>query len=242
MKQSKLYSILLTILVIITVLQSCEDYLPGIAGEGDTEEVLVYIEDFDKISNTTEAEIILSQGDSQEVKIRAQKNIIDNLNLDIRSGKWTIKHDKMVRSAKNITIYITIPDIDDIHISGSGDLSTSGSFQNLKKLQIELTGSGDVDFDGDIRDLEIKTSGSGNTDLFGEAETLDLKITGSGSTYAYSLDTERAEIKLTGSGSAKVKVADYLNATISGSGDVYYRGNPETEAHITGSGRLIDDN
>jgi len=242
MKQSKLYFLCITILVIITTLQSCEDYLPGISGEGDIEENLIYLEDFDKITNATNAEIILTQGDSQEVKVRAQKNILDNLNLDIRNGKLTIEHDKMVRDSKDITIYITIPDIEKIHISGSGDLSTIDSFNDLRKLEIEVSGSGDINFKGNNRDLEILSSGSGDIELSGETETLDLKISGSGSTYAFSLDTGKAEIKITGSGSAKVKVEDYLNATISGSGDVYYRGNPETESHITGSGRLIDDN
>ena len=38
-----------------------------------------------------------------------------------------------------------------------------------------------------------------------------------------------------------LQVIDYLNANISGSGEIYYIGNPVVNTHITGSGRIIHE-
>jgi hypothetical protein len=37
-------------------------------------------------------------------------------------------------------------------------------------------------------------------------------------------------------------VADYLRVRISGSGTVRYRGHPDVDVSISGSGRVVDDN
>jgi len=49
-------------------------------------------------------------------------------------------------------------------------------------------------------------------------------------------------ITSTGIGDCEVNVIHILNVTISGVGNVYYKGNPTITSNITGLGQLIDVN
>lgn len=227
----------------VIFLGSCENvFFPGIEGEGDVIDTEVYPSDFTGFANATNADIVLTRGSEQKVVIRAQQNIMENLKLDVRHGSWIIAPRKWVRRAEPVTVFITIPEIEEIILSGSGNITTTNFFEDSGDVSLIISGSGDIDFAGDMRDLNVLISGSGDIDLEGGAETMELVISGSGDVDSYPMDLEKARVTISGSGNVNVFAADYLNILISGSGDVYYKGSPELETHISGSGRVIDDN
>lgn len=243
MKTKKTIRNLAILFGLMTLTASCgEDLLPGIKGEGAVTELTLALEDFNQIENAISADIVLTQGDFHQVTIRAQENIIHNLSLDVRRDKWKIKHEKWVRKHDPITIYITLPDLAEYQLSGSGDLTTDSYFEGLGDLTIDISGSGDVDFTGEAEEMNILLSGSGNIRLEGLTELLFLRNSGSGDLLAYDLEAYDADVDLSGSGHARVFVKNQLNVDISGSGNVYYKGSPNLQIQISGSGDVIDDN
>jgi len=221
---------------------SCSDYyIPGINGEGEIVESTVYLDDFDGFVSTIGADIFLTQGDTQEVVIRAQENIIDNIVLDVNRGIWTIEYYEWVHHAKPVKIFITIPDLTKAAVTGSGNITGVTPFYNLGRLELAISGSGDFDLETESNEVDVRVSGLGNFELAGETKFLDILISGSGNIDAFDLETEEAEITISGSGNAFVDVEDYLNVMISGSGSVFYRGTPEIDSHITGSGTVRRD-
>jgi hypothetical protein len=48
-----------------------------------------------------------------------------------------------------------------------------------------------------------------------------------------------ADVRIGSGGSATVRVQDHLSATINGSGNVYYLGDPIVESSISGSGGVV---
>jgi len=44
---------------------------------------------------------------------------------------------------------------------------------------------------------------------------------------------------VSGSGTARVDVAQKLKARVSGSGDVYYEGDPVVDGDVSGSGKIL---
>jgi len=81
----------------------------------------------------------------------------------------------------------------------------------------------------------MKLSGYGQGKLY-------IDNTGTGSINAFGLEVDTCYVTLTGTGSCKVNVNELLNAVITGTGSVYYRGYPEIVSHITGLGRLVNSN
>jgi hypothetical protein len=89
---------------------------------------------------------------------------------------------------------------------------------------IDLTGVGDFFLTGpDQNELTITLTGVGNID-------------------AFELRTDTCNITFSGVGNCKLFVTDLLSGTLSGVGNVYYKGNPEINLNVTGAGRLIDSN
>ena len=66
----------------------------GIKGEGPKVTKTLAIDDFTGIGVSIGAEVYLRQGNKQKVEIKAQQNIIDLINRDVRGGKWKIKLEK----------------------------------------------------------------------------------------------------------------------------------------------------
>lgn len=240
--KTKLWKFLITLMVILPLaLVSChDDYMIGIRGQGEIEEETISVDDFDGFLSAISADIFLKQGDRQEVVIEAQQNIIDNIDLDrIDNGIWTIRYHQMVRYAKPVKIYITIPTLTKAGISGSGEITGLTPFTGLDRLRLLVSGSGSIDLETESTEVDAAISGSGDLRMAGKTGEFSLLVSGSGSFHGSDLVTTSADLTLSGSGSARLTVEEFLHVMVSGSGYVYYYGDPDVDAHVSGSGRVI---
>jgi hypothetical protein len=210
-------------------------------GEGSTIREEITLSSFHSIDLTTSADVFLRQGPEQEIEVEGQANIIDLLNRNINGGTWRIDFDDCITSARDLKIFITIPDIESISISGSGDVFGENEFTCLD-LELRITGSGDMDIFAEANSFDVRQTGSGDMHLEGFTNELDLVITGSGDFEGFLLESVDCDVTITGSGNAEVFARDNLNVRITGSGDVYYKGNPMIDVNITGSGSLVNAN
>ena len=141
-------------------------------------------------------------------------------------------------SGKNIKIYVTSPTYERLTVSGSGNIVGQNTLQS-KEMYIGVSGSGKVNLDIKVVDLDSKISGSGNMNLEGTARNTNLQISGSGNLDAEDLASENCQVRISGSGNCRVQVDNTLDSRVSGSGNVYYRGNPEKLSnHSSGSGSI----
>jgi len=243
MRKIEFTKLLIGMMVLPLMLASCEsDVLPGISGEGEVVTRTLDIDEFTGFTNAIAADVYVTQGDVQEVTIEAQENIIDNLELDkVTGGSWTIDFNKWVRRAKPIKIYITIPTLDKAKISGAGEIIGETAFTDLDFLELGISGAGNIDLEFYCNELDLRVTGAGSMTLVGEASEMNAAITGAGDIKAFDLETERTEFRISGAGSGKLTVSEYLKASISGSGNLYYRGTPDTDVHISGAGSVIKD-
>ncbi|MFN8340533.1 MAG: head GIN domain-containing protein [Cyclobacteriaceae bacterium] len=123
------------------------------------------------------------------------------------------------------------------NVSGSGDINLSGRFADLDS---EISGSGKVILDAQVAGaVEVGISGSGRLQAKGLAQRLEAHISGSGKVYAADMEVDSCEAKISGSGDVEIAVKTSIDATISGSGTVAYRGNPgHINSHSSGSGKV----
>lgn len=197
--------------------------------------------DFDGISLAMDAQVILTQGDEQQVTVEGKSDIIDEITLDVHNGVWTIKTDHCVRDVDDLTFFITMPVLREASISGSGEIISDNVFIE-NDVEFAISGSGEIDMAIEADDLDINISGSGKIKLEGIADELDASISGSGDVRAFNLPVRIADINIAGSGDAEVNVAEVLDVHIAGSGDVYFKGNPILDISIAGSGEVVDAN
>jgi hypothetical protein len=122
-------------------------------------------------------------------------------------------------------------------VSGSGDLEVKGKCRNYNS---DVSGSGKVIMAMDIaEDADFGISGSGKIEASGRADKVKTSISGSGKVLAANLEANSCNIRISGSGDVQINVKNEIDAVISGSGSVSYRGNPsKVNSHSSGSGSL----
>jgi len=122
-------------------------------------------------------------------------------------------------------------------VSGSGDLKVKGNCQNLSS---RVSGSGKVYIANAIEGTaKFGLSGSGKVLAAGKAKLVKANISGSGKVLAADFETERCEVSITGSGDVEINVKSELDARITGSGSVFYKGSPShVNSHSSGSGKI----
>lgn len=192
----------------------------GVSGEGKRVTKTLDLDEFTGIGVSIGAEIHLRQGSKQKVEIKAQQNIIDLIDKEVRNDKWRVRLEKGTNLKRHdgIDVYITLPMIDELSVSGSGSIVGETDFKNLDDLEVSIAGSGDVTLDGSGEDLEVSIAGSGDVDMAG------FKV-------------DDCEVSIAGSGDCEINVSGSLQVSIAGSGDVKYKGDPDkVKSSIAGSG------
>lgn len=86
--------------------------------------------------------------------------------------------------------------------------------------------------------LTVALSGAGSIDISGKVDHQNLIISGSGSYPALELESNSAKLLVTGVSKASVHAVDTLNVTISGVGQVTYKGSPQITQKISGIGSI----
>lgn len=218
-----------------------DDFFDCERGDGPIVEQELFLSEFSSIDLDIPADVCVTQGSEQRVIVEGEQNIINELDLDVNNGRWEIEFDDCVRDYEGLKIFITLPFVDQLRVSGSG-LIFSTDVIAMEEIDLRITGSGDIDVALAVEDLTTRITGSGTIKLEGAAEFTEHEINGSGDLEAFNLVTADTEIAIRGSGDAEVTAEERLDVRITGSGDVYFRGNPRLRIDITGSGDVIDAN
>jgi hypothetical protein len=241
----KTFRLILISACVIVLTNSCyfgdDDFFGCVKGDGDVRSEEFHLPTITGVKLRGIGEVIVRRGDTQEVIVETDDNLIEYLDTDINGGVWDIDFDRCVRNVTRLTVYITVPEIEKLIISGSGSIVGEDAFTG-DDLETSVSGSGNIEFDFTGNTVDASVSGSGNIDLFGSADFMDVNISGSGDVRAFDLFTQECDVHISGSGDVRVNVEDFLKVRISGSGDVLYLGHPTLDVDITGSGSVIDRN
>ncbi len=216
-----------------------DDGIGCLRGSGPTVSETLNLPDFNGIELTTSADVFITQGPVQQVVVEGKENLIPELSRDVSGGVWKIEFDRScVRNVGDMRIFITIPDLASLRISGSGDVISENVILT-SSLVLNISGSGDIDLALDAELIDATISGSGKIILEGLADVAKYRISGSGDVHAFNLACRNADVNISGSGDCELFVNEFLKVRISGSGDVFYKGDPSVDINISGSGKVV---
>lgn len=198
--------------------------------------------DYDEIHCAGSFDYILVAGTEGKITLEGESNLLDYIVTEVKNGSLQIKTEKgkNLSPSSNKTIKITIPfeAIDNVSLSGSGDLWNEDQITS-SHLDVSLSGSGDIILDIQTQKASGKVTGSGDLTLKGSTTHLKAGVTGSGDFHGFNLQSTHTDVSVTGSGDAEVVCTGNLKARVTGSGDIEYRGNPkDKDAKVTGSGSI----
>jgi hypothetical protein len=211
-----------------------------ISGNGNVREENRDIRDFNTVKTSGSIDVEIKSGDSYVLSVENDENLLPYIVTEVNNGVLNIHY----KSGTNISndhakVFVTAPSLNKIITSGSGDITVNGIIKNANQIEFSLSGSGEIDAQVDAPSVKVTGSGSGNIKLSGRTKDFDCKVRGSGDVNCSGLQSENTTITISGSGDAHVFASVSLKARTSGSGDIYYSGNPASpEIHTSGSGTV----
>ena len=199
---------------------------------------------FTEISLRIGANVHLKQGNTQSLEVKGKDETLEKLITEVKDRKLILRYPNETWFSRwnpgPVDIYITIPQIDALVISGSGAIVSEGKIE-ARILDLIISGSGDIKLAELKADkVSAKLTGSGNINISGGQNASELKagISGSGNVKAIDFPAENVDVIISGSGNCWVNSTKKLVVRLSGSGNVNYRGNPSIDSAITGSGKV----
>lgn len=222
----------------IVLFSSCEK----IKGEGPVVTENRNVGSFAGVDLRGDATVHFNKGNDLKIELHGQDNILKVLETYKSGSNLVIKYRNDIRLGRHepVTIYLTAPDLNDLRISGSGDIYVTDDVIN-NDMEMDISGSGNIRMDKLMTGyLDVNISGSGNVEIEdGEADEEILNISGSGDLHFSNVIARKVMTTTSGSGDIRIHVTGELRSTISGSGSVYYKGQPAIlSTNISGSGKV----
>ena len=227
---------LLTVILMSVIFYSCD----SIKGSGNIVTEKRNVGHFEGIRTPGSIDVEIRTGDEQAVEVEADDNVQEYVVVEVSGGSLNVHYKpNMAFMNTHTKVFVTTPSLEKLTASGSGDIISRETIKADDIIEINVSGSGSINAMVDAPTIKAKTSGSGNITLQGRTKNFECSASGSGDIKCKSLLSEYTDVKTTGSGSAHVYASVKLKVVSTGSGDIYYSGNPPSpELRKSGSGEL----
>lgn len=234
-------SFLLLAVSIMFITTACAQWSSErVRGNGDVVTKTRNVGSYDGVKLVGSMNVQLVSGSEGKLTIEAESNLQEHILTEVKNGMLKISTEKGYNLSPKDDILITVPveSISEISVTGSGDIWTKDMLKS-SNMKVQVTGSGDLVLDLEVKNLEGMVTGSGDITLKGRSQNFECTVTGSGDFEAYELQAENVEARVSGSGDIMVNASNSLKASVSGSGDIVYKGNPAKQDFKThGSGSV----
>lgn len=190
--------------------------------------------------------LYVNYGSERKLKVRAGENLHEFIRTNIEGNRLVIENDNKcnwVRSfKKEIDVFLSTPNINEITYYGSGELRFQNTFITDTLLINLWEASGDLFVNVDATYVELKThTGVGTISCIGEADELVAFVGGNGFVDAANTPALKVLAVNESTGYIRVNAINQLEAFIRGDGDINYLGEPKIDLLDAGRGSLIKE-
>lgn len=215
-----------------------------IKGNGNVVTEKRKINSFDEVSVGGSFTVLLVEGKVGTLTIEGEENVIPYLETEVKGGDLRIgfKDNVSIRTTKKLVITVPFNSLSGISLGGSGEINVTKEIDN-NTVDFSIGGSGNIVARVNSDNVKASIGGSGNVKLSGKANNLKCSIAGSGNVKAFDLKTNNLKASIAGSGDVSAYVTSKIKASMVGSGNIYYKGNPnDIDTSSAGSGSVVNKN
>jgi len=216
--------LVLSEVVCVGALLAACNYNPFNAPGGGSQSQTVNLESrsvsgFSAVSLETSGDLTISVTGKASLTVEAEPSVLPLLTSDVSGNRLILssKPNVSIQTSQPIRYTLTVKDLNDVVLDGSGNVTISGLA---------------------VSNFNATINGSGSIAIKGQADSLTVAVNGSGSFDDSNLTSNTVTVNDSGSGNVVVQASDTLNANVSGSGSVRYIGNPSVKSTVNGSGSV----
>lgn len=212
----------LSIVIISATLSFFSCTKERISGNGSTITETRNISNFTAISASGSTNVYINQGATFKVEVKGYSNLLPYYETRLVNNTLQVSYKQNMNIKNdNTEVFITLPVLNGLALSGSGSITTSGAFNGNTDFNVTISGSGNIHFSrGTSQNFYSKVDGSGNINML-------------------NMVAAKADATITGSGKTEITANNQLKVEIIGSGKLYYHGTPVITTSITGSGTVL---
>ncbi len=196
------------------------------------------IKNFDAVEMSGPFRVNITQGETFEVKVQGQENIVAQVEARVDGTTLVLDYDPGIFQGYNgmIGVSVAMPQLSEVVLGGA----TQANIDNFTTtdLHVDISGSSRAFVQVNGEAVTTHMAGASNLKLFGKTATLEAEIKGASRLDALALETGMARIEADGAARAKVNVQQELHADIEGAANVEYQGNPTINVNEEGQRKM----
>jgi hypothetical protein len=231
------FATMVAVILIFAVFISCRS-IPRIKGNGNMAAFEKALSSFEKIQVTGSAVVNFRAGQEYRVVVTVDSNLEEYTRVYTEGN--VLKIGTKERGSYHFTNFIVdvyCPKLSAVSISGSVRFNGIDEI-NASIFELVISGNGKINGTFECEEFSAKISGSGQIAAKGSAKEMNISVSGTGDFYGNAFQTSNAIVDISGSGEMHIWVLEHLEAKVSGSGRITYRGNPKIDFKGSGSGQL----
>jgi hypothetical protein len=197
---------------------------------------------FAKIMASDVFNIVVTKGTNFSIKAKGPTVDVNQIQMYPENNTLKIKFTTQVNNRPRIDVFITMPFLVTVSLSGAAEGSATGFDGQTTVMRTLLSGASKFNVNGAANSTQLEISGASELTMTGTAAEISGNVSGGSKVAAYGLTTTYADVLASGGSTIRIKVEHTLYAGASGGSRIYYKGNP-AEKHIeeSGGGQVIQE-
>jgi hypothetical protein len=236
----------LGVMVLIVCCASLYAQQGKIYGSGTIIEEYRSVSNYNRLTMAAIGNVHIKRDNQEGLRIKADDNLLPYFKTEVVNGILVISIEPPVslQPSQTVEINLSVKALQEIRLTGAANIDAPNL--EAEQFSVALIGTGNVEmsdfnatFPAPATRLTVWMPGTGNVSISGVVDEQDITLQGTGDYRAGNLTSIKAAISIDGVGNAALQVREVLNATISGIGNILYRGNPrQVNQSVTGMGTI----
>ncbi|PJJ75544.1 putative autotransporter adhesin-like protein [Thermoflavifilum aggregans] len=229
----------LSLAVMMLILASCTGFSQNIRGNGNITTTSRTVNTFHEIRVSGAFHLFLKQDSLISVKVQTDDNLQSYVITENRGDALVIREKGNVnlRSTDNIRVYVSVPDLRSVQISGACVLTSENNMQ-VPSFKLEASGASKLNLILTTHAFHAECSGATEGMIQGSAKTAEIELSGAGKLQAGNFHVEQLKLDVSGAAKAEVYAEKSLDVDVSGAGMVTYSGHPQVNESVSGAGKI----
>ncbi len=215
--------------IFLSIISLIGSALPGNSDKTEMRQV----SNFNGIKVSTGIDLYITMGSSEEVKIVANDEIIDNLITEVKDGTLHIymKQNNWFNwnnGNKTMKAYVTVKELQKVDASSGSDVKSENTLKG-EDLKVSASSGSDVELDIYYKNFSLDTSSGSDAKITGKTKNFEAEASSGSDINAKELESVICKVKVSSGSDAEVNVSEELYAHASSGADVRYYGNPQVK-------------
>ncbi len=190
------------------------------------------VRDFNAIKVSSGIDLYLRMGETEEVKVVADGEIIDEVITEVNDGTLKIYMKKNNNwnwgTTKARKVYVSVKELEKLDASSGSDVNSENTLTG-ESLEVKASSGSDVNLDIHYKNFSLDTSSGSDAKISGKTKNFEAEASSGSDLTARDLESVVCKVSVSSGSDATVNVSDELYAKASSGGDIRYYGNPQVK-------------